>query len=109
MQEIFRECDFVVVYLDDISILSDSLDQHINHIREVFAILKEYNIKLRLDKCIWGVSQTEYLGSPNIKARVTAFSWFGPISTSLHPPNASQLWYIVATDWIKSAQKIRSK
>ena len=62
MRSIFGELDFVVVYIDDISILSDTVEEHADHIRQVFELLNKHNIKLRVDKCIWGVSQTEYLG-----------------------------------------------
>ena len=62
MQEIFGHLDFVTVYLDDISILSETLEQHKQHLKIVFDLLNRYCIKLRLDKCLWGVQETEYLG-----------------------------------------------
>ena len=62
MQSLFGHLDYVVVYLDDISILSDTLEEHQQHLSEVFKILKTHCIKLRLDKCLWAVSETEYLG-----------------------------------------------
>jgi len=38
MNDIFREWldDFVVVYIDDISIYSSSLEEHAEHLRKVF-------------------------------------------------------------------------
>ena len=71
MQRIFHGLDFVVIYLDDISILSNSIEEHKRHLQIVFEKLKEHCIKLRLDKCIWGVSKTEYLGFIVDKSGVT--------------------------------------
>ncbi len=63
MSEIFHPYkDFVVVYIDDISVLSESLEEHIKHLRIVFGVISDYNIRLRLDKCFFGVSETQYLG-----------------------------------------------
>ena len=62
MQSIFGDLDFVIIYLDDISILSDTIEEHKEHLRIVFDRLKQHCIKLRIDKCLWGVEETEYLG-----------------------------------------------
>ena len=62
MNKIFAPfSDFVVVYLDDISIISDTLEDHIKHLKLVFNHLAAHGIRLRIDKCIFGVSETEYL------------------------------------------------
>ena len=63
MNEIFAPLkDFVVVYIDDISIISNTLEEHIDHLRQVFEVISKHNIHLRIDKCLWGVSETQYLG-----------------------------------------------
>ncbi len=63
MNEIFRPYfEFVVVYIDDISIISESLTDHIKHLQIVFEVIAKHNIRLRLDKCFFGVSETQYLG-----------------------------------------------
>ena len=63
MEIIFGHLDFVTVYLDDISILSSTLQEHKVHLTFVFESLKEHNVKVRIDECFWGVEETEYLGS----------------------------------------------
>ena len=62
MQKIFGDLPYITIYLDDISILSETIEQHKKHLKEVFRRLKQHGIKLRLDKCLWGVKHTEYLG-----------------------------------------------
>ena len=62
MQEIFGLLDFVTAYLDDVSILSKTLEEHKQHLKVVLDLLNRCCIKLRLDECLWGVQETEYLG-----------------------------------------------
>ena len=62
MDKIFGDLPFVTVYLDDISIMSETLQEHKEHLKIIFGLLMRYNVKLRLDKCRWGVTETEYLG-----------------------------------------------
>ena len=38
----------VLVYLDDIIIFSETLDKHLDKLKKVFNILREYNLKLKL-------------------------------------------------------------
>ena len=53
---------FVLVYLDDVCIFSPSLDAHLDHLRQVLARLRDHSLCVRLKKCHWGRSETEYLG-----------------------------------------------
>eukprot|EP01084_Bolivina_argentea_P026954 50109_1 len=57
MNKLFGHLKFVIVYLDDIAILSDNVQQHMDHLRIVFDILRKNGIKLRVDKCIFAVPQ----------------------------------------------------
>jgi hypothetical protein len=54
--------DFVIVYLDDICMYSDSPEQHINHLLLVLQKLKEHQLFIKIPKCFWGRKETEYLG-----------------------------------------------
>lgn len=52
----------VVAYLDDILIFSQSWDQHLETITEVFKRLSETGFRLKLTKCIFGASSVPFLG-----------------------------------------------
>ena len=54
--------DFVLVYLDDIAIYSDSPEQHLEHLRIVLDVLRKNTLHIKLSKCTWGKKETEYLG-----------------------------------------------
>jgi hypothetical protein len=64
MNDIFQEWldDFVVVYIDDILIYSDSLEEHAEHLRKVFQKLREYKLYAKLEKCEFGVTEVDFLG-----------------------------------------------
>ena len=63
MHRIFAKMsNFVIIYLDDISIVSNTVEEHIQHLKAVFTIIEKYGIRIRADKCIWGTEETEFLG-----------------------------------------------
>ena len=54
---------FVIVFLDDICIFSGNADEHLDHLRQVFFILSQNDLRLRIRKCIFGCTTgTDYLG-----------------------------------------------
>ena len=52
----------VYVYLDDILVFSDNLEDHLKHIREVFDLLRAAGLKLKLKKCEFLKDSVSYLG-----------------------------------------------
>ena len=50
------------VYIDDMLVKSTTPKLHIAHFSEAFQILREYNMKLNLAKCAFGVSAEKFLG-----------------------------------------------
>ena len=64
MTSVFRDCigRFVHVYLDDIFIFSDSIEDHEKHLRIVFDLLRKNEFYLRQDKVQLYAEQVECLG-----------------------------------------------
>lgn len=52
----------VFVYMDDILIASKSTDDHREHLRELFQRLSQHGLVVNPKKCIFGVSEIEFLG-----------------------------------------------
>jgi hypothetical protein len=64
MDEVFHDFigKFIYVYIDDILIFSKSIQEHKEHINKVFQRLKEFNLSIKLEKCKFCRSSTEFLG-----------------------------------------------
>jgi hypothetical protein len=54
---------FVVVYLVDILIFSQTWEEHLHHIRQVLQTLRQHKFCANLEKCIFGMTQVQYLGN----------------------------------------------
>ncbi|GET60895.1 retroviral-like aspartic protease 1 [Rhizophagus irregularis DAOM 181602=DAOM 197198] len=54
---------FVAVYLDDVIIYSKgTLEQHLDHLRQVFETLRRANLKIKLKKCYFCLGNIHFLG-----------------------------------------------
>lgn len=53
---------FVLVFIDDILIYSPSLAAHVQHVRAVFQLLSEFQLKLKRKKCSFAQPKLKYLG-----------------------------------------------
>ncbi|XP_038991114.1 uncharacterized mitochondrial protein AtMg00860-like [Hibiscus syriacus] len=64
MNDLFHEVlrHFVLVFFDDILIYSATLKEHVEHLRQVFTILKSHQYYAKLSKCVFGVATVHYLG-----------------------------------------------
>ena len=60
-----------MVYLDDITIYSPILEQHLEHISEVFFRLKQAGLKLGKDKYYFGKQKLAFLGHIIGENRIT--------------------------------------
>ena len=54
--------DFVTVYLDDVLIFSDTLNDHLSHLRQVIGRIMEAGLKLKPAKCCFVKQEVSYLG-----------------------------------------------
>lgn len=53
---------FCFVYMDDIVCFSKSLEEHLQHLRKIFGKLREYNLKVQLDKSEFLRKEVAFLG-----------------------------------------------
>ncbi|XP_050365527.1 uncharacterized mitochondrial protein AtMg00860-like [Argentina anserina] len=53
---------FVVVYLDDIVVYSKTLQEHVEHLREVLKVLWENQLYIKMDKCSFAKPEVSFLG-----------------------------------------------
>lgn len=60
----------VLVYLDDVVIVGDSFDHHLQNIREVFQRFRTHNLKLKPKKCTFFQTKVKFLGRTVSKAGV---------------------------------------
>lgn len=56
------DLDFVFIYIDDILVASTSVEEHRKHLHTVFQRLREYSLRLNVDKCVFEVPELEFLG-----------------------------------------------
>jgi hypothetical protein len=54
--------DFLFVYLDDILIASESATEHKEHLRQLFDRLEEHGLVVKVEKCLFGVTEIDFLG-----------------------------------------------
>ena len=65
MNHLFRDLinrGVVVVYMDDILIYTKDMEEHNKVIEEVLTILKDNDLFLKPEKCIWRTNKVEYVG-----------------------------------------------
>lgn len=62
MADIFRSCPFVLVYLDDILIFSNSVKDHERHLKYVLDTLKANCLVAKQSKCEFFRSSVDFLG-----------------------------------------------
>ncbi len=62
MQKILKDIPDVMVYIDDVIIATESAERHYEILIEVFKRLRQYNLRLRADKCAFFRTKLEYLG-----------------------------------------------
>ena len=62
MDNIFRDCLFATVYLDDILVASPDENTHISHLNQIFSRLSENHLRLNLAKCSFMQQSVCFLG-----------------------------------------------
>ncbi|XP_021725095.1 uncharacterized protein LOC110692405 [Chenopodium quinoa] len=62
-----RDQIILVVILDDIVVYSDNLQDHVDHLRQVFQVLRENKLYVKQEKCSFGQEVVSFFGH-HIKA-----------------------------------------
>lgn len=62
IDQVLRGLPFVYAYIDDILVASDNEKQHLEHLKLVFARLKQFGVVVNMDKCQFGASALDILG-----------------------------------------------
>ena len=62
MDSVTSQLSGVFVYLDDVLVASPTVKQHERDLRQLFAALARFRLVLNVNKCVFGVSETEFLG-----------------------------------------------
>ena len=83
----------VLIYLDNITVFSQTFTEHLQHLRSVFSQLCEHNLKLKADKCQFLKKQLKFLGHT--------------VSTSGIQPQSSKIEAIVKMSPPTSLQDIQ--
>lgn len=52
----------LAVYLDDLIVISESFDEHLNDLRAVFERLRLFKLRARREKCVFACPKVRYLG-----------------------------------------------
>ena len=52
----------VIIYIDDILIMSETFEQHMEIVSKVLQLLMKYRIKVKVNKCEWFQKQVVFLG-----------------------------------------------
>jgi len=65
VDDIFRDLtrtNKVLIYLDDILIETEGIDEHLEVLSDVFNLARQYRLQFRLDKCSFLYREIVYLG-----------------------------------------------
>ena len=62
MNQVLDNCSFAMTYLDDIIIFSETEQEHLSHIEEIFRRLEAADLKMKRSKCDFFKKHIHYLG-----------------------------------------------
>jgi hypothetical protein len=77
MDKIFCHLPFIFTYLDDHIITSGTLEEHLDHLRQLFTVLQENGLQINRAKCVFGASAVEFLGQ-------SGSTWYLPSAEAHH-------------------------
>ena len=81
-QHLMKNCigelnlSFAMVYLDDVIMYSEMLEDHLTWLQAVFDCFAHHGLKLKPSKCQKGVEEIAWMGLPTTYTRVGYFHCF---------------------------------
>ena len=92
MHQILGDKPYVKIYLDDITIHSNTFEEHLTHIAEVAKILKATRLRVKPQKCKWLAKKVKLLGHVvSGKTVEPDHEKTAPIANRLPPRNVKQV------------------
>jgi hypothetical protein len=87
---------FIVIYLDDVTVFSQSDGEHLSHLRRVFEKCKRFGISLNPKKILFGLEEGKLLGHIISKDEIKIDpSRIEAIQKLEHPRNIKELQYFI--------------
>ena len=62
MDSILGDLPYCFTYVNDILVFSSSLEQHVDHLRQVLLLCRQHGLTIGLPKCVFAVPEIEFLG-----------------------------------------------
>jgi len=62
MDSILGDLPYCFTYIDDILVFSSSLEEHVDHLRQVLLLCRQHGLTIGLPKCEFAVPELEFLG-----------------------------------------------
>ena len=64
MRQVFNHIppDRLVLYMDDLCVISKTFPEHLERLQEVFTTLRKHNLKIRATKCKFATAEATFLG-----------------------------------------------
>ncbi|UYV81606.1 hypothetical protein LAZ67_20001679 [Cordylochernes scorpioides] len=62
INEVLQGLDFAYAYIDDVLIASDSENQHVSHLQQLFGRLRDYGLTITETKCTFSQTSVKFLG-----------------------------------------------
>ncbi|GFY05509.1 retrovirus-related Pol polyprotein from transposon 297 [Trichonephila clavipes] len=81
---------FVSVYMDDVIITSPSFNEHLDHLNQVFTLLRNAGLTLNKDKCHFARDKLKYLGLVSSKEGIESDHSKVKAITEIKPPKNSK-------------------
>ncbi|GFT73004.1 retrovirus-related Pol polyprotein from transposon 17.6 [Trichonephila clavipes] len=92
---------FVSVYMDDVIITSPSFNAHLDHLKQVFTLLRDAGLTLNKDKCHFARDKLKYLGLVISKEGIETDHSKVKAITEMKPPKNSKevAKFLVMVGW----------